>query len=401
MTALPVTPSWASFPRRGWLQSPAWDAFWMFSALWGGALLLVGSLVQPLMALLLFAFALERLLSVTHAWSTTYMVLGSPLLADVRRANRRKYLVVPLAIVSVALALGLYVGAYQRYPENGRVSWDLWAWGLYLLLFWVGHFWHFGNQDFGVLTIYRERAGQTRWIDRRVDKLYTASMMFAIQPVVYVSLVGSTAFSEMVLTVLPVTRELLRIAAGAAVATAAALTLGVVAFELSKPNRSLPKLLYILVIFLHPTLLYGAVRAGHQTLALAYVIAYLWSHWFIAIGLVGRINARFHQSRGDSYGLAILRHVAVLGLLVGCVFLITEHYQEYALFNTAGFRYKQLLDQITPQTTIVIGLVLGFFLGEQLLHYYCDRCLFRFRDPEIRRRVAPLLLDDAPKRFDP
>jgi hypothetical protein len=39
----------------------------------------------------------------------------------------------------------------------------------------------------------------------------------------------------------------------------------------------------------------------------------------------------------------------------------------------------------------VIGLVLGAFLAEQLLHYYCDRCLFRFRDPDVRRAVAPLL----------
>ena len=31
-------------------------------------------------------------------------------------------------------------------------------------------------------------------------------------------------------------------------------------------------------------------------------------------------------------------------------------------------------------------------LAEQLLHYYCDRCLFRFRDAGVRRKVAPLLL---------
>ena len=34
---------------------------------------------------------------------------------------------------------------------------------------------------------------------------------------------------------------------------------------------------------------------------------------------------------------------------------------------------------------------MGFFLAEQLLHYYCDRRLFRFRDEGVRRAVAPLL----------
>ena len=30
-----------STPSRGWVQSPLWDGFWMFSALWGSLLLLV------------------------------------------------------------------------------------------------------------------------------------------------------------------------------------------------------------------------------------------------------------------------------------------------------------------------------------------------------------------------
>ena len=64
---------------------------------------------------------------------------------------------------------------------------------------------------------------------------------------------------------------------------------------------------------------------------------------------------------------------------------------DYGLFNSDGFRYKQLLAQIGPAQTLVIGLVLGFFLAERLLHYYCDRCLFRFRDEGVRRAVSPLL----------
>jgi hypothetical protein len=83
--------------------------------------------------------------------------------------------------------------------------------------------------------------------------------------------------------------------------------------------------------------------------------------------------------------------VLLLGAISGAVWLLTVPYTEYGLFNTDGFRYKQLLDQIGPTQTLVIGLVLGFFLAEQLLHYYCDRCLFRFRDEGVRRTVAPLL----------
>ncbi len=397
MTAVPATPALLSFSRRGWVQSPTWDGFWMFSAIWGGALLLLGSLAAPIMPWVIGLLVLQRGLSVLHSWSTTWMVMGSSLLADVRRSNRVKFAVVPAALVSVGLGRGLYTGVAQRYPEDGGFAWSLWAWGLYLILFWAGHFWHFGNQDFGVLTIYRAKAGQGRPVDRRVDKLYTVAMMFLIQPVVYVGLIDSTAFSELVRTVLPFIPSIGSEAATIAVAVAALLTLGCVGFELSKPNRSLPKLLYIFVIFLHPVLLWGATQTQNRTLAYAYVMAYLWSHWFIAIALVGRINTGFYRGRGDTPWLALVRHGAVLGAIVGVVLILTERHKDYLLFNTAEFRYKELLASITPEQGLIIGGILGFFLAEQLLHYWCDRCLFRFRDPRVRARVAPLLLGDSPE----
>ena len=160
MAVASASPALVSFPRRGWVQSPGWDAFWMFSALWGGALLLLGSLAAPIMPWVLALLLLQRGLSVFHSWSTTWMVLGSSLLADVRRSNPLKFVVIPLILACVGLGLGVYTGVAQRYPADGGFTWALWPWGLYLLLFWVGHFWHFGNQDFGVLTIYRARAGQ-------------------------------------------------------------------------------------------------------------------------------------------------------------------------------------------------------------------------------------------------
>jgi len=219
--------------------------------------------------------------------------------------------------------------------------------------------------------------------------------MYAIQPVVYLSVVSSTAFSEFSAAALGLNARTLDELARVGIAAAILLSLGAAGFELSKPKRSLPRLLYMLVIFLHPALLFGAVAADARHVGLLYIFAYLWSHWLIAIGLVGRINTRFYESRGESAATAVVRHGALLLFISGLVYLATERHQEYLLFNTDGFRYKQLLASITPEETLVVGLVLGFFLGEQLLHYYCDRCLFRFRNPGVRKQVAPLLLGDA------
>ncbi len=150
----------------------------MFAALWGGALMLASGAVFGLAAVAAVAFVGERLVSIAHSWSTTWMVLGSPLLAAERRRRRLEFIWIPLAITLGAFALGLYVAGWQRFPASGALGPGLWPFALYISLFWVLHFWHFGNQDFGVLSLYRGRAGQLRPLDRKVDKLYTVAMMF-------------------------------------------------------------------------------------------------------------------------------------------------------------------------------------------------------------------------------
>ena len=374
-----------------WIGSPVWDFFWMFAALWGGALLLASGSLFGLAAVAGIAFVGERLVSIAHSWSTTYMVLFSPLLASERRRRRIEFTWLPLAIALGAFALGLFVAGWQRFPADGALGPGLWAFMLYISLFWVLHFWHFGNQDFGVLSLYRGRARQTRALDRKVDKLYTVTMMFVIQPIVYLCVVKTTAFSEITHTLLPFAGSVLERIAPVGLGVAVVASLSVAGFEIAKPNRSPGKLLYTVVILLHPLLLYGSVYYRERGLAYLYLLAYLWSHWFIAIGLVGRINTGYYRRHGNSRAKSLGHHVLLIGAITGAVWLLTYPFTDYGLFNTDGFRYKQLLAQIGPGQTLAIGLALGFFLAEQLLHYYCDRRLFRFRDEGVRRAVAPLL----------
>jgi hypothetical protein len=391
----------------------------MFSSLWGAALLVAGAgfaeialrsdlrfsnaIARSLsvdgadapLSFLLAASVLffgNRYLSILHSWSTTYMVLFSPLFAEERRRHLRRYVAIPALLASLAFALGFIIAGWPPYPIDKTFQPGLWAFGIYIMLFWVGHFWHFGNQDFGVLTLYRAKAGQNDPIDRKLDKLYTASMMFVIQPIVYLSIVKTTAFSEFVHTTIPVPTSVFDVASRVALGVACLLSAGMIGRELTREDRSAPKILYYLVIFLHPLLIFGAVWTKQPTIAFLYIMAYLWSHWFIAVGLVSRINSRYYQSRGVSPGHALARHALVLGSIALVVWLVTYFHTDYGLFNTDGFAYKKILAGIDPAQRVVIGLVLGFYLAEQLVHYYCDRRLFRFRDPGVRARVAPLLL---------
>ena len=357
----------------------------MFSALWGSLCLILVASVTGLSVAGPILFAANIVIAVTHSWSTTFAVIASPLLAEARKQNRWKFSVVPAVVFFGAVLLGLAVGATRAFPESAPLTSGNALWALYLALFWVGHFWHFGNQDFGVLSIYRLKAGQSSQRRRRVDKAYSATMMFVLQPLVYLKAVASSPLSEAFYSYVPVSLEVVTISATVAVAVAAVLTLAVLAYEWSDPDRSVPKSLYYLVMLSHPVVLYLV----DYRLGFFYLIAYLWSHWFIAIGLVSRITVNYHQDRGSSRWQAIFRHVRSLGAVVAVALVIHLVYGRYDTFS--GGSYKSILNAVPPGYEISLGLVLGFFLASQLLHYYCDRSLFRFRDPSVRSAVAPLL----------
>jgi hypothetical protein len=368
-----------------WVSSPRWDLFWMFSALWASALLAaaVAALGSPRVAMVLFP--LGTALAVCHSWSTTYVVIASPVLREARRRNRAKFTWIPAAIVAGSLALGFAIGASGALPRQLPLTSAESLWVLYLAVFWIGHFWHFGNQDFGVLSIYRAKVGQTALRDRKIDKAYAVAMMFVIQPLVYFKAVTRSPLSEAVRSFAPVPPEWIAAAAAWAAASAVGLTVAVVVHELRKPNPSLPKLAYYLVMLSHPLVLYFV----HWRLAFFYIVVYFWSHWLVAIGLVGRIHTNYQRAAGATPARALLRHVTRLGGWVAVALFFYLMFGAYSVFS--GGDYKEVLAAVTPDWTGVIGLVLGAFLAEQLLHYYCDRCLFRFRDADVRRAVAPLL----------
>lgn len=384
MAALTATPQLRE-TTGGWVSSPRWDLFWMFSALWGCAacyLLGVGVGHAEVGALL---FVGNWLIAIAHSFSTTWVVLGSPLLREARQRNRRKFTVVPILVVSGSLLLGLAIGLTDGFPRTVPFTGTQSLWITYTLLFWVGHFWHFGNQDFGVLSIYRVKAGQLGGRDRKVDKAYCVAMMFVIQPVVYLKAVSGSPFSDVVFSVVPVSHEFVAIAATVGVASALAMTLGIVAYELRKHDASVPKLLYYAVMLAHPLFLYLV----QWRLGFYYLIVYFWSHWFIAIGLVGRINANHYRERGASPLRALGAHLLTFGTVAGGAALFHLFFGSYAVFS--GKRYREVLSVVLPEYAWIVGLILGVFLAEQLLHYYCDRCLFRFRDGDVRRAVSPLL----------
>ena len=372
-------------PASHWVQSPGWDGFWMFAAIWGSLLLFgLGHTVgwqQATTGL----FIGNAFIAVFHSYSTTFMVLGSARMRAARAEHPVKYVVIPLAIVALSMAVGIYTGLTLSFPRTARYGVELWPWVVYLGLFWLGHFFHFGKQDFGVLTLYRSRAGQHDDRSRQVDLAYSLAMMMAIQPIMYVSVGTGTPLGEAFYSFVPITPETMLTVASAAFAFAFAITLGVVCREIIRPNCSIPKLVYYAIMLAHPAVFYFV----DTSFKYYFFTTYLWSHWFVAIGLVARINVNGYRASGKTTPRAQLRHWLTIGAIVGLVWWLIGGLDHLAVFS--GRDYRQKLAEVTPEQSLFVGIVLGAFLAEQLVHYYCDRHLFRMRDPEIRQAIGPLL----------
>lgn len=369
-----------------WIQSPFWDGFWMFAAIWGSALLFVSAGQWGWSEAATVLFAGNVIIATLHSYSTTFMILGSSRLRQARARQRGRLVYGPIALATGALVLGLYLGWSLGFPRTAAYDGlSLWPWVLYLGLFWVGHFWHFGKQDFGVLSIYRGRAGQVDARSRRVDLVYVWLMMMGIQPIVYLSAGVATPLGEAFYSLVPISPAGMSTLATAAFTVAYGITLAVVCLEIARPNASIPKILYYLIMLVHPSV----ILLAEGELKLFLFTTYLWSHWFVAIGLVSRLHTRHFEAAGDRPAVAATKHWLTMAAIVGVAMLLFAELRPFNVFGGQG--YREILASVTPAQGIFVGLALGALLAEQLVHYACDRMLFRLRDPEIRAAIGPLL----------
>lgn len=373
---------------RHWVNSPLWDALTTLS---GISFCILLALFRPFsldVNVALILFAADRALGMLHSWSTTYLVVGSPMFASLRRENPDRYVRIPLAIFLFSLCLGIMIAKTVNISDTGEVDLGSALYYLpYIGLFWIGHFWHFGRQDFGVLSLYRTRALQFTDLDRQLDNRFAQVMMYVIQPIVYFA-----TFTRMPFTVLFTwitgLQSGMQTLATFAVGAAAILFVVVVSVELRKANRSYGKLLYYGVMLFHPVFLYFA----SEGLFIYWHLAYLWSHWIIAISLSAKIAIGYDiKVKSRTTLKTIAKHFLIIGGVSAAILFIFAPFAGMSLLNLDFIEAREMLRTLSPDRFLFVGLYFGFGLGEQLVHYYCDRCLFRFKNRQVRALVAPHL----------
>ena len=395
----PSSSSSSSSSSSHFIRSPGWDALFIFSGLWAPLLSLgVFAVVQALAPTPLAidapgydvrSFAMLYLpLAIAHRLSTPWAVLATPILRDELRKDRRRYLHVPLLILLGCVALSLLFVFHQSMPMPSAHA-QLWAFFAlaYVMVLWER--WHFCAQEFGVLSLYRMRAGQFAPEDKRFDRIYTVVLMLGVNMVLFLCF-GFEDERDVLLhgTALGAYRgDLLQPVGLCAFVVGMALVAFALVRELRHPRRSLPKLAFYALVGSHTLVLYLFPRQ----LGL-FFLSYVVHHWVVSVGLFGQITLAAQS------GASLASRAWSLSWRFGPVLAVTVlFYLAFGVLDKAGnlspLPEVSIFGGASVGAKLLAGTVIGLFFALNYLHYYYDRVFYSFTNPAVRARVAPLLLN--------
>ena len=373
-----------------WIKNPAWDLVWILNPLWLAPLVLLLARghddvrASPVDGLF---FALTVPLWFGHRVSSAWLAYATPAYRPLLATQRLRFVAAPLAIAGSCFGLLLAPESVLPMPLTDRVL--CFAVLDYLL---VSH--HFAAQHFGLLSLYRARAGRASdALARRLDRWF-ALVVGGGFVVLAEALAGSIAFQERWID------PLLGAAGGSGVlgrtlhdcgivfiAILTALMLGV---ELGSQRPSPPRVAYVLGV---SAMVLFAFLARDPFLFIV-----LWSvqHWSAAMGLTSLAASGAAQASGARWqrllapinqrGWAVLLVLAVVSALLLPVMEVEAVSDEYAYADRI---FGEAARWLRSSPFVPALLALGFAAG--FIHYLLDRAAFRFSSPEVRQAARGLL----------
>lgn len=380
--------AWPSVSVRC-IKSPAWDLVWILNPLWLVPLVLLLAQghedVRSSPVDVLF-FVLTVPLWFGHRVSSAWLAYATPAYRPLLASQKLRFVVAPLVITAACFAAMLLPESVLPMPLEERVVW------LVVLDFvLVSH--HFAAQHFGLLSLYRARAGRASAPNvRRLDRWFSLVVGGGLV-VLAQALTGSIAFQERWIDPWlgaagsDLLARMLHDGGIALVVALAGLVLGV---ELRSGAPSLPRMAYVLGL---------AAMVLVAFLAQApFLFIVLWSvqHWSAAMGLASLAASGGDQTATGRWqrllapinrrSWAVLLVLALISVLLLPVLEVEAVPDDYVyadrIFGEAAWWLRS-----SPFVPALLAL--GFASG--FIHYLLDRAAFRFSSPEVRQAARGLL----------
>ena len=385
-----------------WVRGPAWDGVWMLNAIWLTPLVLWlshGYSDPESSPLDLLYFGLTALFWIGHRVCSTWLAYCTEAYRPLLRTQRVRLIVLPLLITIGCFAVFLPPDEVLPWTREQRIV------ALAILDYaLVTH--HFAAQHFGVLSIYRARAGRAGSGQARSIDLLFALGVGGVLVFLADVLAGAAAFQDAWIGrwLSPgwPDDELDLIRMGAMLVLLVA-TAAMLVAEARAPQRSLPRVLYVMGLAAMVAL------ALRQRSPFLFVVLWTSQHWTVATGLASRIASREPApTRGAVRRLlhaVNVRPWAVLLLLMVLSVVLLP------LFEVEGNRdggtyygdriFGALAAGLRTSSWVPALVALGFATG--FVHYLLDRSIYRMSNPQVRAAASGLLCGDQerPRQSDP
>src|SRR4051812_41600547 len=153
-----LSPPAISRIRSHWVRGPAWDSFWMLSALWLAPIVLWlsrGYADPEKSPLDILYFGLTALFWIGHRFCSTYLAYATEAYRPLLRTQPVRFVVLPALITLGCFALFLPGDSVLPWTRQERVL-------VVALIDYAWLTWHFASQHFGALSLYRVRSGRAR-----------------------------------------------------------------------------------------------------------------------------------------------------------------------------------------------------------------------------------------------
>jgi hypothetical protein len=336
-------------------------------------------------------FGLTALFWLGHRLGSTWLAYATTAYRPLVRAEPVRFVAVPCAIA--VLCLVVLVPADDAFPLTRAERVTALATIDFLLL---TH--HFAAQHFGVMSLYRVRAGRSadQWT-RRLDLLFALGVGGAL--VLVLEAVAETfAFRDTWLGTWLNGPWLARAAgpvrAGATVLIAVA-TVAILVREIRAPRISVPRVLYVVGV--------AAMVAGGLHLDRPFLFVSVWAgqHWLAASALATCVASGEPEPSGSSVRRAlhaVNRRPWAL-LLVLCLISVTllPAMEVEAVRGEATYYGDRIFGSVgTALRTspwVPVLLALGFTTG--FVHYWLDRAVYRLSRPSVRTAARGLFTVDG------
>ena len=372
------------------MRNPAWDGFWMFSALWlvPLSLWLCNGYFDPEDSPLnTFYFGVTALFWIGHRLSSTYLAYCTEAYRPLLRSQPVRFILLPLMIAAGCLAVFLPADAALPWSREERLV------GLAILDY-VFVTYHFASQHFGAFSLYRMRAGRSGCAHtRKMDRLFALGVGGVLVFLADI-LAGAIAYQDQWVDRwsfagwLVSEQEMVRTAATGIVLVA---TAAMLFMELRSPQWSLPRILYILGIA-------AMVGVALRPRALfPFIVIWTSQHWILATGLASQTPSA-EPAPVPTFARSALHSLntkpwAIVGLLTFASVILLPLFEVEANRQDGTYYSDRIFGAVATElrTSSWVPVLLGLGFATGFIHYLLDGSVYRMSNPQIRTAARGLL----------